>query len=71
MGAEGVLAQDGALGLVVELEVHPVDGVVVAPLLGRADEVPTQLGPGGLRRDRLGAEDGRVGGDPRGEPAGP
>ena len=31
---ERVLAQHGALGLVVELEVHPVDGEVAAPLLG-------------------------------------
>ena len=33
-GLERVLAQHGALGLVVELEVHPVDGVVALLLLG-------------------------------------
>ena len=32
--AERVLAQHGALRLVVELEVHPVDGEVAAALLG-------------------------------------
>src|SRR3712207_7377303 len=43
-GLEGVLAQHGALGLVVELEVHPVDGEVAALLLGPADELPAQPG---------------------------
>src|SRR5262245_21185944 len=38
-GAERVLAQDRALGLVVELEVHPVDGEVAAALLRAADEL--------------------------------
>ena len=52
-GRERVLAQHRALGLVVELEVHPVDGEVAAVLLGRADEVAAQLGPGGLRRPDL------------------
>src|SRR5919197_3144564 len=28
-----VLAEDGALGLVIELEVNPVDGKIAAPLL--------------------------------------
>src|SRR6478736_179339 len=45
---ERVLAEHGALGLVVELEVHPVDGVVVPTLLGGPDEVTAQLRPGGL-----------------------
>src|ERR1700674_5853689 len=35
---EGVLAQDGALGLVVELQVHPVDGVIAVSFLGPFDE---------------------------------
>ena len=65
---ERVLAQDGPLRLVVQLQVHPVDGVVVAALLGGADEVAAQLGPGGLRRHRLGPEDRRVGGHPRRQP---
>src|SRR5207244_11909621 len=47
---EEVLAQDGSLRLVVQLEVHPVDCVVAAPLLGVADALPTEVGPGRLRR---------------------
>src|ERR1700746_1094280 len=58
--AERVLAQHGPLGLVVQLEVHPVDGEVAALLLRPADELAAQLGPGGLRRDRLGLEDLQV-----------
>src|SRR6478609_2640594 len=69
LGAERVLAQDGALGLVVELEVHPVDGEVAPTLLGLADELATQPRPGGLRRHRLRAEDLEVGGDPGDGPA--
>src|SRR5579862_941360 len=61
---EGVLAQHGPLGLVVELEVHPVDGEVAALLLGPADELAAQLRPGGLRREGLGLEDVQVPGDP-------
>src|SRR4029450_2461899 len=63
-GLERVLAQDGALGLVVELQVDPVDRVVALALLGPADELAPEAGPGGLRRglDRL--VDGLVGGDP-------
>src|SRR3954462_5003685 len=56
-GLERVLAQDGALGLVVELKVHPVDGEVAALLLGAADELAAELGPGGLRGHVLGLED--------------
>src|SRR6478609_7009765 len=65
LGAERVLAQDGALRLVVELEVHPVDGEVAPALLGLADELPAQPGPGGLRGHRLGLEDLEVAGHPR------
>src|SRR3954465_1097712 len=62
-GAERVLAQDGALRLVIELEMDPVDGEV-APLLLRAlDEVSTQPSASCLRRHRLGLEDAQVGGD--------
>ena len=64
VGAERVLAQHGALGLVVELQVHPVDGEVAALLLGVPDELAAQPGPGGLRRGLLGLEDLQVGGDP-------
>src|SRR3954451_13776532 len=59
-GLERVLAQDGALRLVVEFEVHPVDGEVAALLLGPADELPAQPGAGGLRRHVLGLEDARL-----------
>src|SRR2546429_4248422 len=41
---ERVLAQDRALGLVVQLQVHPVDRVVAALLLGHPDELPAQPG---------------------------
>src|SRR5690606_28285957 len=47
---ERVLAEHGLLGRVVELEVHPVDGVVAAALLRGGDEVPAELRAGGLRR---------------------
>src|ERR1700744_2524684 len=57
---ERVLAQHGALGLVVELQVNPVHGEVAAPLLRPADELAAQPSPGGLRRDRLGLEDVQV-----------
>src|SRR5207248_10942233 len=47
---EGILAEDGlALG-VVELQVDPVDAVVLALEIGLADELATQPGPGGLGR---------------------
>src|SRR5581483_1395038 len=52
-----VLAEHSALGLVVQLQVHPVDGEVAPALLGPADEVAPQLGPRGLRRHALGLED--------------
>ena len=47
---ERVLAQHGALGLVVQLQVHPVHRVVAALRLGLADELAAELGPRGLRR---------------------
>src|SRR5215210_4159730 len=59
-GLEGVLAQDGALGLVVQLQVDPVDGVVPLALLGLADELAPQPGPGGLGRGGDGPVDGVV-----------
>src|SRR5450759_5737919 len=54
---EGVLAEHRALGLVVQLEVHPVDRVVAPRLLRPAHEVTTELCPGGLRRDHRRLED--------------
>ena len=56
---EGVLAQHRALGLVVELEVDPVDGEVPMALLGAAHEVAAQLRPGRLWRHRLRLEHAR------------
>ena len=46
MGAEGVLAEHGPLRLVVELEVHPVDGEVAAAFLGAPDELAPEPGAG-------------------------
>src|SRR6266487_6548283 len=54
---ERVLAEHRALGLVVQFQVHPVHGEVTAPLLGAADELAAQPGPGGLRRHGLRLED--------------
>src|SRR2546430_3324409 len=54
---ERVLAQYGALRLVVELEVHPVDGEVAPLLLGVPDELAAQPGPRGQRGGLLGLED--------------
>src|SRR6476661_672374 len=45
---ERVLAQHCALGLIVELEVHPVDGVVTLALFGPLDEFASEPGAGGL-----------------------
>src|ERR1700722_512455 len=47
---ERILAQHGALSLIVELEVHPVDGEIAAGGLGRADELTPQPCPSGLWR---------------------
>src|SRR3954452_8730198 len=62
-GPEGVLAQDGALRLVVELEMDPVNGEVAPLLLSPLDEVAAEPGAGRLRGDRLGLEDAQVAGD--------
>src|SRR4051794_3539930 len=64
VGPERVLAQHRALGLVVELEVYPVDGEVTTALLRVPDELAAQPGPGGLRRGLLGLEDLHVVGHP-------
>src|ERR1700739_497285 len=63
--SERVLAQDGALGLVVEFEVHPVDGEIPTGGLGGADEFAAQPRAGGLRRLVDGVLDLFVGGDAR------
>src|SRR3954464_8709272 len=63
-GPEWVLAQDGALRLVVELEMDPVHGEVASLLLSPFDEVASQPGTSGLRGNGLGLEDARVAGDP-------
>ena len=62
-GDERVLAEHRALRLVIQLQVYPVDGVVVAPLLRSTDEVAAELGPRRLRRHCLGTEDRRIGRD--------
>src|SRR4051794_12784425 len=54
---ERVLAEHRALSLVVQLQVHPVDGEVAPLLLRPPHEVAAQLRAGGLRRHRLGLED--------------
>src|SRR4051794_20599493 len=63
-GLERVLAQHRALGLVVELEVHPVDRVIPLALLRPADELAPQTGPGRLRRGVHGDVDVVVVADP-------
>ncbi len=50
MGLEGVLAHDCALGLIVELEMDPVDGEVPLAGLRRLDEGAAESGPRGLGR---------------------
>src|SRR5581483_7266973 len=67
-GLERVLAQDGALRLVVELQVHPVDRVVALALLGPLDEGTPELRPGALRRVGGGVEDVGVGRHPLRQP---
>src|SRR6478609_2574861 len=64
VGPEGVLAEHRALGLIVELQVHPVDRVVALALLGLADELAPQAGPCGLRRGVDGIVDLGVVADP-------
>src|SRR5215210_739327 len=49
-GLEGVLAQHGALSLVVQLQVDPVDGVVALAFLGALDERAPEAGSCRLRR---------------------
>src|SRR5437764_11403344 len=62
-GLEGILAEHGALGLVVELQVHPVDRVVALALLGPADELAAEAGARRLGRFDDGAVDALVGDD--------
>src|SRR6187402_3373194 len=67
-GPERVLAQHRALSLIVELEVHPVDGEVTARSLCGTDELTAKLGPRGLRRLVDRGFDVLVGGDPGSQP---
>src|SRR3954453_19105420 len=62
--AERVLAEDGALRLVVELQVHPVHREVAPTLLGTLDELSPEPGPRGLGRDGLRLEHPEVVGHP-------
>src|SRR5699024_11687564 len=50
LGGEGVPAQHGTTGVVVQFQVYPVHGVVPAAGGGRLHELASQFGPGGLRR---------------------
>src|SRR5205823_10963905 len=59
-----VLAQNGALGLVVQLQMNPVHREVPTFLLGPADEVAPQLRAGRLWRHVLGLEYREVRGHP-------
>src|SRR5215510_7964809 len=61
---ERVLAEDGLALRVVELQVDPVDAVVLALEVRLADELAAQARPCGLRRDVLGLLDRLVVGDP-------
>src|SRR5215813_9958639 len=63
-GPEGIFTENSALGLIVQLEVHPVDREVPAPFLRSPDEVTAQPSPGRLRRNRLGFEDRQVAAQP-------
>src|SRR5438105_4563093 len=60
-GLEGVLAQNRALRLIVQLQVHPVDRVVALALLGAPDELAAQPSARRLRRLVDGSVDRLVG----------
>ena len=65
---ERILAQHRALSLIVELEVHPINGEVASGRLGGADELTPQPCPRGLGRlvdgrvDRINADHPPAGG---------
>ena len=61
---ERVLAQHGALCVIVEFQVNPVDGVIAAAFLGAFDELAPQSGTGGLGCGVDGIGDVLVGHDP-------
>src|SRR5699024_1446855 len=50
LGGEGVPAQHGAPGVVVQFQVYPVHGVVPTAGRGRLHELASEFGPGGLGR---------------------
>src|SRR2546423_5216350 len=59
-GPERVLAENGALRLVVQLQVHPVDREVAPALLRPLDELAAQPSPGRLWWHGLRLEDGEI-----------
>ena len=61
---ERILAEDRLALRVVQLEVDPVDPVVLALQIGLTDELATQPRPRRLGRDVLGLLDRLVVGDP-------
>src|SRR2546422_6203722 len=64
VGLEGVLAEDRLALRIVELQVDPVDAIVLALQIRLADELAAEPRPRGLRRHVLGLLDGLVVGDP-------
>src|SRR5882724_12926420 len=64
VGLERVLAEDRLALRIVELQIDPVDAVVLALQVRLPDELAAQARARGLRRDVLGLLDGLVVGDP-------
>src|SRR5262249_36978796 len=60
---ERVLAEDRLALRVVQLQVDPVDAIVLALQVGLPDELAAQAGPRGLGRPVLGLLDGGIVGD--------
>ena len=58
---ERVLAENGPLGLIVQLQMDPVHGEIALTLLGLADEITPKFGPRGLRRNVDRFVDGLIG----------
>src|SRR3954465_2720281 len=68
-GLERILAKDRPLGLVVELQVDPVDRVVALALLGPTDELAPKARPRRLGRLVDSTVDVAIGADPIDETA--
>jgi hypothetical protein len=49
MRPKGVFAQNCPLGLIIQLQMHPVDGVITLSFLRLLDELSTKSGSGCLR----------------------